>query len=157
MTDTEAFIRHALARCRRVAEGARELEPLFGSVMPFAGHDLADLQLVERTAATAFLKRFEQLQDLIGRVVRAMSGWEGEDAGAMTHRDLANWLEKRGAVHPAERWMVTVRLRNRLVHEYPIEEAEQILRLNECWSLMPLLHIVTDHLGDYAEQKGIAA
>lgn len=157
MIETEAFIIQALARCRRVAAGAAELVPLFCAIMPFAGEDLADAELVQRTAATAFLKRFEQLQDLIGRVVRALAGWEGDDVGAMTQRDCANWLEKRSMLDAAEQWMVAVRLRNRLVHEYPIAEEEQIRRLNESWSIMPLLHDLTARLGAYAEQQGLPA
>jgi hypothetical protein len=155
VSDTEVFIAQAIARCRKVAAGADELMPLFRDAMPFAGDDLEELDLIQRTAATAFLKRFEQLQDLIARAARAIAGWTGVATGSMTHRDIANWLEKHALVTDAEAWMVAVRLRNRLVHEYPIEEEEQVLRLNESWALMPMLRTVTDTLGSFAEQKGL--
>jgi hypothetical protein len=155
MTDTEVFIGRTLTRCRKVAAGAEELMPLLAGVMPFDGEDIDALNLMQRTAATAFLKRFEQLQDLIARAARAIAGWTGVDAGSLTHRDIGDWLEKHALVPDAESWMVAVRLRNRLVHEYPIEEQEQVLRLNESWATMPLLHTITDNLGAYAEQKGL--
>lgn len=155
MMATEVFIGRALARCRKVADGADELVPLLAAVMPFAGDDLAVLDLNERAAAIAFLKRFEQLQDLIARAARAIAGWMGVDAGSMTHRDVGDWLEKYDLVSGAEAWMAAVRLRNRLVHEYPIEEYEQVLRLNESWAMMPLLRTVTDNLGIFAKEKGL--
>lgn len=157
MIEAERFVARALARCRRVSAGARELHPLLSPHLPFGGTDLDVLDLAARTAAVAFIKRFEQLQDLLTRLARAIVNFEGDDGAAMTQRDLGNWLEKRALLDDVERWMVVARLRNRLVHEYPIEEAEQVLRLNESWALAPLLYHLTDQLGSFAEHKGIVA
>lgn len=52
----------------------------------------------------------------------------------MTRRDQANQLEKLGIVDDADIWVGAAELRNRLVHEYPIDEAEQVDRVNESWA-----------------------
>lgn len=154
MTAVEAFIAQALVRCRRISDGVDELSELLGRLLPYQGSDLEQLGVIERTASVAFLKRFEQLQDVVGRTARAIVLWEGSPSD-LTQRDIADWLEKRAVVDEAQQWMVAVRLRNRLVHEYPIEEAEQVRRLNETWSLMPLLQDAALRLGDYARGKGL--
>jgi hypothetical protein len=157
MSDVELVIAQALLRCRRVAAGAAELMPMLGGVMPYQGADVSALPLIERTAAVAFIKRFEQLQDLIARLARASASWEGVDATSLTHRDIGDWLEKRALLDKAEEWMVAVRLRNRLAHEYPVDEGEQVRRLNECWGLMPLLHGVLSAFDAWLQQKGLAS
>lgn len=156
MTTQAPPIGPTLARCERVAAGAEAVKALFAAIMPFAGNDLNDLSLQEQAGTTAFIKRFEQLQDLLARLVRLIAGWEGVDAGSMSQRDLGDWLEKRFLAVEAIEWMVAARLRNRLVHEYPIEEEEQVRRLNECWALMPLLQTITVGLAAYCRQKGYA-
>lgn len=157
MSDVELVISQALLRCRRVAAGAAELVPLLDAVMPYKGTDAAALPLIERTAAVAFIKRFEQLQDLIARLTRAVASWEGVDATSLTNRDIGDWLEKRVLLDKAEDWMIAVRMRNRLAHEYPVDEAEQVRRLNECWALMPLLHGILGALDGWLQQKGLAS
>ncbi len=37
-------------------------------------------------------------------------------------------------VADADEWVGAAELRNRLVHEYPIDEAEQIDRVNDTWT-----------------------
>ena len=155
MSTTLTVIGRAVDQCRRLLLGTEELRPLFGAVMPFTGDDLSILSVVERAGSVAFIKRFEQLQDLLSRLVRLIAAWEGADSASMTHRDVGDWLEKRLLVDDAENWMNAVRLRNRLVHEYPILEAEQVRRLNECWALMPALQQIAVALTDYATEKGL--
>ena len=155
MTDIETLARKALRRCRLVSAGVDELIGPLAPALPFAGGDLAALSLDERTAALAFLKRFEQLQDLTGRLCRITIAFEGEDATELTQRDLGNWLSKDGFVGETVDWLAMSRLRNRLVHEYPLEEEEQVSRLNHVWAFMPALRTITGALDDHLVKKGL--
>lgn len=130
---TEDLIRAAAARCDRIVGGFDDLRPILTPVLPIVGDDLSQLPLVERIASIALLKRYEQLQDMLGRLFRVYLTWELEDVRAMTRRDQANQLEKLGVVPDADEWVGAAELRNRLVHEYPIDEAEQIDRVNDTW------------------------
>ncbi len=130
---TEDVIRAAVVRCDRIVAGVDDLRPFLDPVMPLSDDETA-LPVVERIASVALLKRYEQLQDMLGRLFRAYLSWELEDARAMTRRDQANQLEKFHVVGDADDWIDASELRNRLVHEYPIDEAEQVARVNECWT-----------------------
>jgi len=129
----EEVILGGVARCDRIVAGIEDLRPFLDPVLPVAGGDLSTLPVVERIASIALLKRYEQLQDMLGRLLRAYLSWELEDVREMTRRDQANQAEKFGLVDDADDWMEAAELRNRLVHEYPVQESEQVDRVNECW------------------------
>lgn len=132
-TGTRAVIEAALERCRQVAEGVEEVRPDLVGILPARSMVEIKAERSVSIASVALLKRVEQLQDLLVRLMRALVTWEGADAQAMTARDLANWMEKQGVL-VANDWMELTLLRNRLVHEYPIDLAEQLKRVNESWS-----------------------
>ncbi|HEX8556224.1 MAG TPA: hypothetical protein VF695_16085 [Sphingomonas sp.] len=130
---TEDLIRAAVARCDRIVAGFDDLRPMLAPVLPVTGDGLAELPLQVRIASIALLKRYEQLQDMLGRLFRAYLTWEMEDVREMTRRDQANQLEKLGIVADADDWIGAAELRNRLAHEYPIDEGEQVDRVNDTW------------------------
>ena len=130
---TEDLIPAAVARCDRTVAGVNELRPFLDPVLPVSGSDLGELPVVERVASVALLKRYEQSRDMLGRLFRAYLDWELEDVRSMTRRDQANQLEKFGIVKDADEWVGAAELRNRVVHEYPVDEGEQIDRVNECY------------------------
>lgn len=131
---TEDLIKSAVARCDRIVVGFDDVRPFLKPVLPVQGDDLTRLPVIERIASVALLKRYEQLQDMLGRLFRAYLDWELEDVRAMTRRDQANHLEKFGILQDADEWIDAAELRNRLVHEYPIDEAEQVDRVNDTWA-----------------------
>lgn len=132
--NTVDLIRSAVARCDRIVAGFDDVRPFLEPVLPVKGDDMTHLPVVERIASVALQKRYEQLQDMLGRLFRAYLGWEAEDVRAMTRRDQANQLEKFGIIRDADEWIGAAELRNRLVHEYPIDEAEQVDRVNDTWA-----------------------
>lgn len=152
---TEEVVRASVARCDRIVAGVEELRPFLDSVLPIAEDDLARLPVVERIASIALLKRYEQLQDMLGRLLRAYLSWELEDARAMTRRDQANQLEKLLVIDDADQWVDASELRNRLVHEYPIDEAEQVERVNDCWAAIFGLVRVYAGLKTRLDDKGL--
>lgn len=152
---TEEVIRTAVARCDRIVAGVDELLPFLAPVLPVAADDLSRLPVVERIASIALLKRYEQLQDMLGRLFRAYLSWELEDVRAMTRRDQANQLEKFAIVEDADDWVDAAELRNRLVHEYPVDEDEQVERVNDCWAAVFRLTAMYARLRTRVEQAGI--
>lgn len=142
---TRAVIEAALERCRQVADGLDDVRPELTGVLP--ARSMAEIKADRRVsvASVALLKRIEQLQDLLIRLMRALVTWEGGDSQAMTVRDLANWMEKQGVLVTDE-WMELTLLRKRLVHEYPIDEAEQLKRVNESWAAAEQLEDVLANL-----------
>ena len=129
----EDLIRAAVHRCDRIVQGVADLEPYLADVLPVTEDELEGLPVFQRIASVALLKRYEQLQDMLGRLFRAYLSWEAEDVREMTRRDQANKLEKLGIFSDADAWISAAELRNRLVHEYPVDEAEQISRVNDTW------------------------
>lgn len=157
MTDTDAVLRSTLLRCRRLSDGIDELRPLLSGHLPTAVSELETLPLIERVASIALLKRVEQLQDMIARLVRLVAVWELLDTATMTRRDIANWMEKSRFVDDADHWVDLTLLRNRLVHEYPIDEAEQVRRVNQCWDAATRLQSIVAAIVTYLSKKGFAA
>lgn len=157
MSDTDTVLRATLLRCRRLSDGIDELRPLLSPHLPTEVRALEALPLIERIASIALLKRVEQLQDMIARLVRLVATWELLDTAAMTRRDIANWMEKSRFVEDADHWVDLTLLRNRLVHEYPIDEAEQVRRVNQCWDASTQLQSIVAAIVTYLSKKGFAA
>lgn len=125
-------------RARALSAGLDEAEQLVGT-LPLDDATFAGLDMVQRVAATALLKRVEQMEDVMMRMFRTLLRLESVDTSDMFNRDIANQMEKMGILPDAERWMTVVRLRNRLVHEYPIGRDEQRDRVNEAHAAVPIL------------------
>jgi uncharacterized protein YutE (UPF0331/DUF86 family) len=157
VSDTDPVLRATLLRCNRLSDGIDELRPLLSPHLPTQVAALETLPLIERIASIALLKRVEQLQDMIARLVRLVAVWELLDTAAMTRRDIANWMEKSRFVEDADHWVDLTLLRNRLVHEYPIDEAEQVRRVNQCWDAATQLQSIVTAIVTYLSKKGFAA
>lgn len=155
--NTDGVIRAAVARCDRIVRGFEDIRPFLSPVLPASEHELEQLPVVERIASVALLKRYEQLQDMLGRLFRAYLDWELEDVRAMTRRDQANQLEKLGMFDDADDWIGATELRNRLVHEYPLGEAEQVERVNETWAASSLLIAAYATLRARIAERGLLA
>lgn len=157
MSDADAVLRATLLRCRRLSDGVSELRPILAAHLPTQVSLLEGLPLIERIASIALMKRVEQLQDMIARLVRLVAAWELLDTTRMTRRDFANWMEKCRFVEDADQWVDLTLLRNRLVHEYPIDEAEQVRRVNQCWDAATQLQSIVTAIETYLSKKGFAA
>jgi hypothetical protein len=127
-----------LDRARVLAVGLDEAAALVGP-MPLEVARFGALDVVQRAAATALLKRVEQMEDVMMRLFRTLLRLEAVDTAELFNRDVANHMEKLGILPDAARWMTVVRLRNRLVHEYPIGQGEQLERTNQAYAAIPIL------------------
>lgn len=126
------------------------------ALFPLGAGRLSTLRDEEQERLDAFLKRFEQLTDLLqARLFRAVVALEGEDVGALSRRDVALVLERIGALASADEWAEIVLLRNVLSHEYPEEEARQAERLNMAFLKGRQLVATLRTLRGYVERKGL--
>lgn len=99
----------------------------------------------------AFLKRFEQLQDAVSnRVVRALLIELGDDVAGYSARDAFDRAESLGALDDAARFLDIARLRNRLAHEYPMDDERRAGRLNAAFEAAPVLLQEYARLAAYA-------
>ncbi len=113
-----------------------------------------DNDLIE--AIDAFIKRFEQLQDLLAnRLFRGIALFEQEDVSAMSRRDLALLMEKLGVISSAEEWSRLAILRNQLTHDYPGEPEKQADRLNAAYEAASRLVALTYAAKEYVYGKGL--
>ena len=92
-----------------------------------------------QSAARAVLKSFEQIEDQLSRVFRLIPLLLGEDSGRWFARDHADYMERLGVLDAASAWSPVVKLRNQLVHDYPLDAQVQFDRLVEAIGYLPFL------------------
>lgn len=157
MTETAAFIGQLLGRCAALRAGIEEIALDLEPLIPATVAGLKGATRHQRIASVALLKRVEQLQDVLARLLRALAAWRGQDAAGLSLRDLGNLAAQLGGIDDAEEWMALVRLRNRLVHEYPLDEVEQAARVDACWAMAGKATLIAERLHLYAAGQGLAA
>jgi hypothetical protein len=153
-----ALLRRGLVAMQRCATRLRRSLERLDAFFPIAAARLQELPPEQQDDIDAFLKRFEQLvltlqdQVFVGLAVR-----EGEDPRAMSRRDVAELMERCGAIPSARRFRDLVAVRNRLAHLYPEDPARQAANLNAAHESGPELLRLTEQVLDYgAEQNGAA-
>lgn len=149
-----AILEALLEAVERVSTGFDEARELLEPV-PVSPAEFEKLDKVQRIAAAALLKRFEQLQDLLARLLRTALLADGADISAMTARDIANRMEKLGALPDAAQWSQVVRLRNRLAHEYPVSRLEQFNRLSSALAQVEVLRAAHASLLSFLQAQGL--
>lgn len=107
---------------RRIDEILRSADESLSLVdpLPTTDAEFAALPLIQRTAATAFLKNVEQAQDQIARLLRAIAVGLAIDTESFYARDYGNLGEKLGIIPDAKDWTSFAMLRNKLAHDYPL-------------------------------------
>jgi hypothetical protein len=151
-----ALLQSLVAASHSVATGLQEAIDLLGPPPQSVDAFLA-LGLIERTAAAALLKRVEQQQDIIARLYRTALIADGADISGMTARDIANRMEKLGALADAATWSGIVRLCNRLAHEYPSDAAEQFDRVKSALAAAPTLDTLRGDLIAFLQRQNLLA
>ncbi|NYZ12423.1 hypothetical protein HL658_07665 [Azospirillum sp. RWY-5-1] len=129
----------------------RDLAPLF----PLTAVSVDGLPEDSVVRLDAFVKRFEQLQSTLAEgVFRGIALVEGYDPATLSRRDLADLMEKLGALASSARWTAITLLRNRLAHAYPEEPDTQAARLNEAFAATPDLLAAAAAAHRYVVAKG---
>jgi uncharacterized protein YutE (UPF0331/DUF86 family) len=155
MKDEEtALARQAL----RAAEGcARRLErsqhKLAGH-FPMSSTTLAELPVQAEDDLDAFLKRYEQLvnavQDELFKLVAIVGG---EDVRGLARREVAELMDRLGAVPSAAGFRALVAIRNRIAHLYPDDPERQAGNLNAAYEAVPDLLAAYERVRHYLEER----
>jgi len=154
-TELRGLLARNLASARRVAERLRRSREKLASDIPLSAEAVTRLTEAQQEAIDALLKRYEQLEDALGRgLFRTLAALEGEDVSALSRRDLALLMEKLGVVASAEAWNEAALMRNRLVHHYPDEPDRQAERINAAWRLAEVLLETLARLEAHVRAKG---
>lgn len=157
MSDADQLLARNLLTADAVAERlSRSLERL-AAVFPITASELHTLDEDRIESIDAFIKRFDQLQDLLAnRLFRGIAILEQEDLTALSRRDLALLMEKLGVIPSADEWSRLSILRNQLAHEYPDEPEKQADRLNTAFTHAQRLVLLAAAARDYVRAKGLA-
>ena len=131
-TPEEEALSDLLRAVGEVSEGIGEALEALGQ-LPATIEEMQAWAVPQRIASRAFLKGIEQLQDLLARVIRLILVLEDEYVSGLSARGLADKAESLGVIGSSDAWSAVVKLRNQLVHEYPISKAAQLARFRSAW------------------------
>lgn len=152
MTPEREMLEDVERSMESLAVGVSESIELLGPC-PQTITDLNGLDKIQRTAARAMLKAVEQLQDIIARALRTVLVVEQEDLTGLTARAIADRAESVGLIENADAWSEIVKLRNRLVHDYPLDQADQLDRIIRAWDAAFRLLAMTASITSFIEQR----
>ncbi|PYO56718.1 MAG: hypothetical protein DMD83_13025 [Candidatus Rokuibacteriota bacterium] len=102
----------------------------------------------------AFLKRYEQLvnaiQDELFKVVAIVGG---EDIRDLARREVAELMDRLGALPSAATFRLLVTIRNRIAHSYPDDPERQARNLNAAYEAVPELLAAHEGVRRYLERR----
>jgi len=152
--EERALLVDYLAVCKRLKDGFDRAVQDVGSRLPTQPDMLDKLQPAEENLLLAYLKRFEQFEDALGRaiktVVQMMMLGKVE---RQQPRDVANRAEGYGIVASAESWVEAVRTRNALAHEYPLRPDKRCEQVNRAWAARHVLEEAWSGLNRFVDQE----
>lgn len=122
----------ATAGCvRRLERSRTKLAPRF----PLTPATVTALPPDAEDDLDAFLTRFEQLVNAIqDEVFKAIAVLGGEDIRGLARREIAELMERLGALPSAATFRTLVAIRNRITHVYPDDPERQARNLNEAYA-----------------------
>lgn len=121
--------------------------------MPIAAAALVESSKTLALEVDAYLKRFEQLQDVLSnRLGRAVLAKIGDDVSVYAARAAFDRLESIGGLRSADAFFEITKLRHRLAHDYPASPDDQAATLNRAWAVTPALLEAYDSLSALADR-----
>lgn len=138
MTPEQELITDLLERGATSAKGITEALSLI-SRFPATLAEFEALSPVGRVATTAMLKNFEQLEDTLASLFRAILKALGQSLKGLYALDVGNRMVELGILDDAQAWLDVVKLRNELVHEYPLAAKARFGRLDRAHAAIPML------------------
>jgi uncharacterized protein YutE (UPF0331/DUF86 family) len=134
-TEEARLARQALAATAGCARRLQRSQKKLASRFPLAPAELRALPPDAEDDLDAFLKRFEQLVSTIqDEVFKAIAVLGGEDVRNLSRREIAELMERLGAVSSATMFRTLVAIRNRVAHVYPDDPDRQTRNLNEAYA-----------------------
>lgn len=138
MTPEQEVLEDLLLATRALIRSVVETQPLMGQP-PSSEQAFEAMTSVQRVASTALLKEFEQLQGTLHSLFRAMLRMLGIRLKGLYPLDIGNHMVELGVIDEPERWVTIVKLRNELVHEYPLGSTERFERVVAALTSIPFL------------------
>lgn len=104
----------------------------------------------------AFLQRFQQTSDhvlrkLFPRVLASIT----KSADFLPMQDTLDALHRASIIDDVGPWLALLELRNRLTHEYALNEIELAQDINAAWDMIPLLLAQIDRIRTYTIQHDL--
>jgi hypothetical protein len=144
----------AIAAAKEILRDLEKLAELLAGEFPLTVERLSNQVDDMRFRELAFLKRFEELQDIVSRkLFRAAALSSGLNPRDYTAVELLDALETVNAITSAETWLMVTAVRNTLVHDYPLNQLQQVSRTNRAWSAYGELRGAMFHVIDFIRTK----
>ena len=106
----------------------------------------------------AFLKRFEQTADhLLRKLFPLTIAAADASREVLPFRDILDRLHRFSLIDDPATWVSLNDLRNRLVHDYALDNEELAAYLSAAWHLSPMLLEQVSTLRQYASEHGLLA
>lgn len=154
MTPEQEIIADQIAAVRAVCRSARETLPLIG-LMARDDASYEAMTALQKIATTAMLKEFEQLEGLLNGLFRAILRALGVRLKGLYPLDIANRMAELDILDDPARWVTIVKLRNELVHEYPISTSDRYDRFAAAHDSFPLLLDAADRAERVVGARGL--
>lgn len=107
-------------------------------------------------ALYAFQMKFMLLQDLASRrLIRALIALAGSDPAGVSAREAVDRAANLEALTSADEWLDLILIRNSLAHDYPIDEHQFILRLQDAWRATEILIVNVRRLIAALQERGL--
>ena len=143
-------LRAAAGCVQRLARSQRKLAPQF----PLSPATVTVLCPDVEDDLDAFLKRYEQLVNAIqDELFKAVALVGGEDLRGLARREVAELMDRLGALPSAASFRVLVAFRNRIAHIYPDDPERQAGNLNAAYEAVPDLLAAHEDVRRYLEHR----
>ena len=155
--EERALLGTYLTTCARLERGLRRAAGRIEAAMPVTADTLDALTIDDEDRVLAFLKRFEQFEDALGRTLKTV--FQLMALGRVEHltpRDVANRAEGFGIVTSAEVWADAVRARNALAHEYPLRPDKRARQVNDAWVASGVLYDTWASVQSFVNRERLA-
>ena len=153
MTGEAEILWAILARLEALLLACDEDQEALGS-MPSDVSTFLAMPPSRRVASRALLKTVEQLQDQLARLFRLLPKLRAVDTVGWYAQDYANFAEKQGVLQDGLGWSEIVKLRNRLVHDYPLTTEARFEALAQAWAVVPTLTAAARAARNFANTEG---
>jgi len=107
--------------------------------LPSDLREFEGMNVGRRVASRALLKSVEQTEDQLARLFRLLPKITLIEHTSWRAPDFANYAEKIGLLTDGLAWIEIIKLRNRLVHDYPLQPEAQLALLGQAYLAVPLL------------------
>ena len=153
MTGEGEILSAILARLEALVLACDEDQEALGPV-PDNLASFSALPRGRRVASRALLKTVEQMQDQLARLFRLLPKLRAIDTVGWYSQDYANFAEKQGVLEDGLGWSEIVKLRNRLVHDYPLTAEAQLDALTRANAIVPTLRAAALAARVFADKEG---